>query len=162
MTNVMRWTEEQLAAHQAKRAKECAQNDNMEFIDLGGMGTFRTPLPEERDANGNGKLRQVKTARSGPFTDLIALCRSALLPIPVAEHQFHPHRKWRFDYAYTERRLAIEIEGGIWIQGRHTRGAGALGDMRKYSSAALLGWRILYYQPSEMNLALDDIRLEFA
>ena len=51
------------------------------------------------------------------------------------EFRFFPERKWRFDYAVPRRKLAIEIEGGIWgtvdrfgdassERGRHLRAAG--------------------------------------
>ena len=43
---------------------------------------------------------------------------------PIREHKFHPVRRWRFDLAFLENKLAIEIEGGVWIRGRHTRGNG--------------------------------------
>lgn len=95
-----------------------------------------------------------------PKADLAAACRAAGLPEPVAEHRFHPTRKWRFDWAWPEHRLALEIEGGAWIGGRHTSGAGFVGDMEKYSEAAILGWRILRCQPKEARdgKALDLVR----
>ena len=33
------------------------------------------------------------------------------------EYQFHPTRKWRFDFAHLDRKIAVECEGGIWRQG---------------------------------------------
>jgi len=30
------------------------------------------------------------------------------------EFRFHHVRKWRFDFAHTDSKVAIEIEGGIW------------------------------------------------
>lgn len=66
-----------------------------------------------------------------------------------AEYPFHPKRKWRFDYAIPEGRVAIEIDGGIFIQGRHSRGAGQKKDMEKLNAAAQLGWRVLHYIPTE-------------
>lgn len=59
------------------------------------------------------------------------------------EHRFHPTRKWRFDYADEQNLIAVEVEGGAWIRGRHTRGAGYIGDCDKYNTAQLLGWKIL-------------------
>lgn len=59
------------------------------------------------------------------------------------EYQFHPTRRFRFDYAWPDRMLAVEIEGGTWARGRHTRGKGFAADCEKYSMAAILGWRIV-------------------
>jgi very-short-patch-repair endonuclease len=78
--------------------------------------------------------------------DLFAFqVRAAGLPDPVREHRFHPVRKWRMDFAWPERKVAAEIEGGTWAGGRHTRGSGFAGDCAKYNAAALLGWRVLRF-----------------
>ena len=77
-------------------------------------------------------------------------CALAGLPVPVAEHRFHPTRKWAMDFAWPERLIALEVEGGAWTQGRHTRGAGFLADMVKYREAAILGWRLIRCTPSEV------------
>jgi hypothetical protein len=79
-----------------------------------------------------------------------AFCRSMGLPEPVAEHRFHATRKWRFDWAWPEYRIALEEEGGVWTGGRHTRPMGFLKDMEKYNEAAALGWRILRCQPKTL------------
>lgn len=73
------------------------------------------------------------------------------------EYRFHPERKWRFDFALPCRRLAIEIEGGVWIRGRHTRGKGFLGDCVKYSTAAVLGWRVIRLAPQQLNDLLPQL-----
>ena len=52
-------------------------------------------------------------------------------------------KNWRFDFAWPERKLAVEVEGGHWMQGRHVRGQGFENDCEKYNEAALLGWRVL-------------------
>lgn len=59
------------------------------------------------------------------------------------EYRFHSTRRWRFDFAWPELLLAVEVEGGIWSQGRHTRGQGFEDDCEKYNEAALAGWRVL-------------------
>lgn len=65
------------------------------------------------------------------------------------EYRFTAPRKWRFDFAWPEKMLAVEIEGGIWTQGRHTRPMGYAADLEKYNAAQCMGWRILRYaQPS--------------
>lgn len=59
------------------------------------------------------------------------------------EHRFHPKRRWRFDFAWPSRMVALEVEGGTYAGGRHTRGAGYAADIEKYNEAALCGWRVL-------------------
>lgn len=72
------------------------------------------------------------------------------IPEPQSEFKFHPTRKWRFDYAWPDKKIALEIEGGIWTGGRHSRGGiGFLKDMEKYNAAGKLGWRIFRYTPTE-------------
>jgi very-short-patch-repair endonuclease len=34
------------------------------------------------------------------------------------EYRFHHERRWRADFAHVEARVLIEIEGGIWVNGR--------------------------------------------
>lgn len=73
------------------------------------------------------------------------LCR---LPAFVTEYLFDNRprpRKWRFDFAWPERRIAVEVEGGVWSNGRHTRGQGFISDTDKYNQATLQGWRVLRY-----------------
>src|SRR5262249_54327951 len=67
------------------------------------------------------------------------------LPEPIAEYAFHPTRKWRFDYAWPAWSIAVEIEGGTWSGGRHTRGKGYAEDARKYNAAAEAGWRVFRF-----------------
>ena len=72
---------------------------------------------------------------------------------PVREYQFAKPRRWRFDLAWPVHfrlgqasiSLAVEVEGGTWTRGRHTRGKGYEGDCRKYNSAAIAGWTVLRY-----------------
>ena len=71
---------------------------------------------------------------------------------PVREHKFHPVRRWRFDLAFLENKLAIEIEGGVWIRGRHTRGSGFISDIDKYNNAVLLSWKVLRFTPNDVKV----------
>lgn len=79
-----------------------------------------------------------------------ALCRGFGIPAPVTEHRFHPTRKWRFDYAWVEQKVALEVEGAVWTGGRHTRGSGYVKDLEKYSEAAILGWCVIRVTPKEL------------
>lgn len=65
----------------------------------------------------------------------------------VREHRFHPVRRWRFDWARPEVKLAVEIEGVTAAAGRHQRPKGFLNDIHKYAEALILGWRVLRVTP---------------
>jgi hypothetical protein len=99
--------------------------------------------------------------------------RALWLPAAQPEFKFHPDRQWRFDFAFASYELrvtsdkqnkkaansslithhsslAIEVQGGIWTRGRHTRGAALKLEWEKLNTAAILGWRILYCEPREI------------
>lgn len=61
------------------------------------------------------------------------------------EYKFLDDRRFRFDFAWPnyDQMLAVEVEGGTWSNGRHTRGAGFAKDCEKYNEAALNGWHVI-------------------
>ncbi len=65
----------------------------------------------------------------------------------IREHKFHKDRRWRMDYANLKLMIAVEIEGGLWIQGRHNRATGMINDMEKYNEATLAGWDVYRVTP---------------
>lgn len=77
------------------------------------------------------------------------------------EYKFHPERKWRADFLITGTKILIEVEGGIWSGGRHTRGKGYIGDMEKYNSAAMMGFTVLRFSTEQVKsgMALKQIEL---
>jgi hypothetical protein len=86
------------------------------------------------------------------------------------EFRFAPPRRWRADFQIRAsglkngqlvgQRLLVEIDGGSWVAGRHTRGAGFEADLEKHNAAALLGYRVLRFTPAMVDdgRALDVIR----
>lgn len=71
-------------------------------------------------------------------------------PHPVTEYRFDPKRRWRFDYAWPDQRVAVEVNGGVWSKGRHVRGTGYIRDMEKLNEAQVAGWIVLQFTPQQM------------
>ena len=90
------------------------------------------------------KAQQVDTLHQRVLAQLVGL------PDPATELLFHPKRKWRFDYAWPTRMIALEVHGGIHSGGRHTRGRGFVEDRAKMNEAALLGWTVLEVTPEHI------------
>ena len=92
-----------------------------------------------------------KARRTALEDQFLASIRALGVPEPHREVRFS-QRRWRFDFAWPyfclpDRplcRLAVEIEGGIWIQGRHQRGGGFEEDCRKYNVASKC-WHVLRF-----------------
>lgn len=72
------------------------------------------------------------------------------MPMLLAEYQFNPNRNWRVDFAFPPYELAIEIEGGVWTRGRHTRPSGYLKDIEKYNALAIMNWRLLRFTHTDI------------
>ncbi|MGL5071310.1 MAG: hypothetical protein ACRC61_08595 [Aeromonas salmonicida] len=101
--------------------------------------------PKVRNAaNQVRKAQQVTNLHDKVLAQLVGF------PDPVTELLFHPKRKWRFDYAWEEQMIALEIHGGIHSGGRHTRGRGFVEDRAKMNEAALLGWTVLEVTPEHI------------
>lgn len=99
----------------------------------------------------NKTKRTRKKAQTAQNWDVFtSICKTDLKVTCVKEHRFHPVRKWRFDYAIPEHKIALEVEGGVWTDGRHVRAEGFLGDMEKYNTATLMGWRVLRTTPDDL------------
>jgi hypothetical protein len=56
----------------------------------------------------------------------------------------------RFDYAWPARKVLVEVHGGVFISGGHTRGSGFIADRQKMRSAAIDGWLVLEYVTTEL------------
>lgn len=78
-------------------------------------------------------------------------------PEPVKEFRFHPTRMWRFDFAWVNEKIAIEIDGGIWNKGGHVRGIHYTSDCDKFNQAIILGWKVLRYTDKNIFSIPDDL-----
>lgn len=68
------------------------------------------------------------------------------IPDPEPEYHFNkPFTNHRIDFAFKDAKIAIELEGGVFTNGRHTRGKGYTDDCFKYNLLTLQGWRLLRY-----------------
>ena len=86
---------------------------------------------------------------SNIFTTFI---RQNLGAVCMTEYRFHPIRRWRADYCINPvtDKIIVEVEGGAWTRGRHTRGAGFIDDMDKYNEATRLGYRVIRVTPDDL------------
>lgn len=66
------------------------------------------------------------------------------------EFKFHPSRKWRADFHLKGKKILVEVEGGIWSNGRHTRGKGYLGDLEKYNAATMMGYQVIRFSTEQV------------
>ncbi len=101
----------------------------------------RKPAPAARKAN------KPRAALLDYAETLLIQLQLSGLPEPQREYLFHRKRKWRFDLAWPDLLIAVEVEGGIWVGGRHVRGEGYEADCEKYNEAQLAGWMVLRFTP---------------
>ena len=95
------------------------------------------------------KAKTLREAKKWSFRNTFdAWCGKHVLPMPAYEHRFHPERMWRFDVAWPDRQVALEIHGGLFTFGHHSRGKGFLDDREKIGTAVALGWKVLEVAPS--------------
>lgn len=80
------------------------------------------------------------------------------LPAPDTQHRFarEEGRQFRFDFAWPDRKLAVEVDGGKWLLRRSRKMGGRLvpvgshsrrEDLRRANLAVRLGWSVLRYTP---------------
>lgn len=60
------------------------------------------------------------------------------------EYRFHPSRRWRFDWANTDLRVAVEYDGVMQRnQPGHLSVSGQMRDSEKTNEAQVLGWVVI-------------------
>lgn len=96
--------------------------------------------------------KQDKEILERAFDTQWIICTSELdVPQPVNEYKFHPKRKWRFDRAWVNEKVAVEIDGGVFTGGRHVRGMGYHKAIEKMNAGVLCGWVILRYDTKHIH-----------
>jgi very-short-patch-repair endonuclease len=92
------------------------------------------------------KTRSKSTKEESPLEILLAQqMKFAGLPEPEREYRFAPPRRYRADFAYPDKMILIEVEGGVWTNGAHVRGKHYTSDCSKYNLAATMGFRVLRF-----------------
>lgn len=93
------------------------------------------------------KLRQPEAAGQSTLgAEFELILRGAELKGWTTELQFCPWRKWRFDYAWPELKVAVELDGlTARSMGRHQSVMGFTRDCEKLNAAVLLGWKVLRF-----------------
>jgi very-short-patch-repair endonuclease len=76
------------------------------------------------------------------------------------EFKFHQKRKWKTDFHIVGQKILVEVEGGIWSGGRHTRGKGYIGDMEKYNSATMMGYQVIRFSTEQVKSGLAIKQIE--
>jgi hypothetical protein len=101
-----------------------------------------------------GRKRSKRRSRQTPVADLLQQIELAGLhmPVPEIEYRFWPGRKFAFDIAFVEAKLAVEVDGGVFLSGggRHNRGTGYRSDCEKLGEAAARGWRVIRCLPEHI------------
>jgi very-short-patch-repair endonuclease len=71
------------------------------------------------------------------------------------EFRFAPPRRWRADFRvepnHPRTAILVEIDGGGYVAGRHSRGGGMEADAEKQSAAAILGYRVIRCTPAQVD-----------
>lgn len=121
------------------------------------VAEYRSKFPIKK-----GKKRRVVKGQRVQSEGEVTLARDlrALKIRFEQEYKFHPERNWRADFWITGTKILIEVEGGIWSGGRHTRGKGFLADMEKYNAAAVMGFKVLRFDTQQVKSGLAIKQIE--
>lgn len=115
-----------------------------------------------RKNKSNSKRRnRVKAQRAESIGESTLANQLLVLKISFEqEYKFHPKRKWRADFHIMGKKILVEVEGGVWSGGRHTRGKGYIGDMEKYNAAVVMGYQVLRFSTEQVKSGLAVQQIE--
>lgn len=78
-------------------------------------------------------------------------------PTPERQFKFHPERRFRYDFAWPQIKLCVDIQGGSFVNGGHSRGLGQQNDHSKHNEAQRLGFQVLQFGTVEMKKPADVV-----
>lgn len=121
------------------------------------LAEYRSKFPIKK-----GKKRRVVKGQRVQSEGEVTLARDlrALKIRFEQEYKFHAERNWRADFWITGSKILVEVEGGIWSGGRHTRGKGFIADMEKYNAAAVMGFKVLRFDTQQVKSGLAIKQIE--
>lgn len=107
-------------------------------------------------------MKKAKTPSEAEESFFLSI-RAFKYPVPEREFLFLPGRKYRFDFAWKDHKVALEVEGGLYQGGRHTSITGFEGDCIKYALAAQVGWKVYRFSTGQVlkGIALMFMEKEF-
>lgn len=108
---------------------------------------YKRRMSEEERAKKEEQRRQAAIEKQKFLNTL----REERVPLPRCEYKFCPDRDWRADYCWISHCFILEVEGGIWTGGRHTRPEGYFEDIEKYNTMAILGYRMVRIPAYDLN-----------
>lgn len=73
------------------------------------------------------------------------------MPHPTLQAKLIKTRRWQYDFTWEREKVIVEIEGGTWIAGRHSRGKGYLNDCDKQNAVMMLGYRLFKFTTDHIN-----------
>lgn len=124
-------------------------------VHRGGVVVAGQPTCHEERAGEtvSGRMAALKVTEGSTLERALAwqIAADPSIPVPVRELVFAKPRRFRFDFAWPDRKLAVEVDGGTWSSGRHTRGAGYRADVDKHNLAVANGWRVLRFTAEHVN-----------
>lgn len=104
------------------------------------------------------RVEKISIEKRSIETILFVAHREGKIPAYVHELEFHHERKFRFDWAIPDLKLAIEYEGLMSEKSGHTTIGGYTKDCTKYNLATLNGWKVLRYTALNYQDLAEDLR----
>jgi len=151
-----------ITAHGSIPLESLPLREQMQILRTIGLPVKGTPArrkPPKKTSLQTATKAFDETRLTKPEALLLAQMRQIHLPEPTPQFFFARlslGRQWRSDFAWPERMLLVEVEGGIMPyrdphtgvyreRGRHLTISGFTEDCDKYNAAAMLGYRVLRF-----------------